>query len=116
MQLVVNVLGAIALLACVVSALGDFAKVPSLVETMTRLGLSERTLPILGAIKLAAAVGVVVGFFVSGVAVATAVGLSLYFAGAVAAHTRVKDSFQDSAAAFFLLAVSGAYLLTALAV
>lgn len=115
MQLVVNVLAGFLIVVCVVSALGDFAKVPSLVDTMTRLGVPVKFLPILGAIKLVAALTAGIGFAVESVAIAAAVGLVVYFAGAVAVHTRVKDSFRDSGAAFVLLAVSGAYLLTALA-
>lgn len=116
MQLVVNLCAGFLIVVCVVSALGDFAKVPSLVETMTRLGISPTMLPVLGLIKIVAAIGALIGFSIDGLAIATAMGLSLYFAGAVIAHTRVKDSFRDSAAAFVLLVVSGVYLLTALAV
>lgn len=116
MQLVVNVVAIFLIIVCVVSALGDFAKVPSLVETMTRLGVAVNFLPVLGAIKLAAAIAAGIGLAVDAVAIAAAVVLVVYFAGAVIAHTRVKDSFRDSGAAFVLLTVSGVYLLTALAV
>jgi hypothetical protein len=116
MQLVVNILAGFLLVVCVVSALGDFAKVPSLVETMNRLGVSVQMLPVLGALKICAAIGLVIGFSVDGVAIAVGIALSLYFSGAVIAHTRVKDSFSDSAAAFVLLVASFAYMLTALAV
>lgn len=116
MQLVVNILAGFLLVVCVVSALGDFAKVPSLVETMNRLGVSVQMLPVLGIIKICAAIGVVVGFSNDGVAVVMGIALSLYFSGAVVAHTRVKDSFGDSAAAYVVLVASLAYTLTALAV
>ncbi|MEY3806739.1 MAG: hypothetical protein RIR69_1551 [Actinomycetota bacterium] len=116
MQLVVNVAAGFLILVCVVSALGDVAKVPSLVDTMTRLGIPAQFLPVLGAIKVVLALAAAIGFAVNGVAIAAAGGLVVYFAGAVIAHTRVKDSLRDSGAAFVLLAVSGFYLLTALAV
>lgn len=116
MQLVVNILACFLLVVCAVSALGDFAKVPSLVETMSRLGVSLHMLPVLGIIKICAAIGLVVGFSISGVAIAVGIALSLYFSGAVIAHTRVKDSLSDSAAAYVLLVASFAYTLTALAV
>jgi hypothetical protein len=41
--------------------------------------------------------------------------LSVYFAGAVIAHTRVKDQFRESAAAYFILVAAFTYLLTSLA-
>lgn len=116
MQLVVNVLGGFLILVCVVSALGDFARVPSLVETMNRLGVSIKMLPVLGLIKMLGAVGVGIGFAQSAFAIAMGAGLSLYFAGAVVAHTRVRDPFRESAASYFILIAALTYLLTALAV
>lgn len=116
MQAVVNVLGIFLAVVCVVSALGDFARVPSIVETMTRLGVPPRALVALGAIKVVLAVLVVVGLFAGTFAVVAGVLLSVYFIGAVSVHARVKDVFRDSAAAWVLLTVSFAYLLTALAV
>lgn len=116
MQIVVNVLGGFLIVVCVVSALGDFARVPSLVETMNRLGVSIKMLPVLGLIKMLGAVGVGIGFAQSTFAIAMGVALSLYFAGAVVAHTRVRDPFRESAAAYFILIAALTYLLTALAV
>lgn len=116
MQLVVNVLAVFLIVVCVASALGDFARVPSLVETMNRLGVSTKMLPVLGLIKMLGALGVGIGFAQSSVAVAMGVYLSIYFAGAVVAHSRVKDPFRESAAAYVILIAALTYLLTALAV
>lgn len=116
MQLVVNVLGGFLIVVCVASSLGDFARVPSLVETMNRLGVSTKMLPVLGLIKMLGATGVGIGFAQSTFAIAVGVGLSAYFAGAVIAHTRVRDPFRESAAAYFILIVALTYLLTSLAV
>jgi hypothetical protein len=116
MQLVVNVLGGLLIVVCVVSALGDFARVPSSVDTMNRLGVSPQMLPILGLIKILGAIGVGMGFAQSFFAVAMGVCLSAYFACAVIAHTRVKDPFRETAAAYFILVAAFTYLLTALAV
>ena len=116
MQLVVNVLGGFLIVVCVVSALGDFARVPSLVETMNRLGISAKMLPVLGLIKMLGAIGVGIGFAQGALAIAMGACLSAYFAGAVIAHTRVKDPFRESAAAYVILVVALTYFLTALAV
>jgi hypothetical protein len=116
MQLVVNVLGGLLIVVCVVSALGDFARVPSLVETMTRLGIPVQFLPLLGMIKMIAAIGVGIGFAYGFVAVVAGVALSVYFTGAVIAHTRVKDPFRESGAAYVIVIVAFTYVLTALAV
>jgi hypothetical protein len=116
MQLVVNVLGVFLIVVCVASALGDFARVPSLVETMNRLGISTKMLPVLGLIKMLGALGVGIGFVQSAFAIAMGACLSVYFAGAVVAHSRVRDPFRESAAAYFILIAALTYLLTALAV
>lgn len=115
MQLVVNVLGGFLILVCVLSSLGDFARVPSIAETMNRLGVPAQFLPILGIIKIIGAVGIGYGFTQSFFAVAMGIYVSIYFAGAVVAHTRVKDPFRESAAAYVILVVAITYLLTALA-
>lgn len=114
--LVVTVLSVLLLMALVVSSLGDLAKVPSLVATMDRLGVPPALLPVLAAIKLAASVGLVVGFWSAPLQVAMGGALTVYFALAVAMHTRARDSMADTAAAMVLLGAAFALALTALAV
>ena len=115
MALVATVLSVVLLVALVVSSLGDLAKVPSLVATMNRLGVPPTMLPVLAVIKLAASAGLIVGFWSATLQVATGAALSLYFALAVAMHTRARDSMADTAAAMVLLGASFALTLTALA-
>ena len=55
------------------------------------VGVPLRLFPVLAAIQLAGAVGVVAGLWVAPLGVAAAVGVILYFVGAVGAHVRVGD-------------------------
>ena len=63
--------------------------VSSIVGTV---GFPERRLPVLAALEIAGAVGIVVGLWVAPLGIAAAVGLTLYFVGAVIGHLRVRDT------------------------
>ncbi|WP_329139024.1 DoxX family protein [Streptomyces sp. NBC_00670] len=58
---------------------------------MASLGVPEGMLPLLVAAQLSGAAGLVVGVWWRALGIAAAVGLALYFAGAVASHLRVRD-------------------------
>lgn len=115
MALATTILAVLLVLALVVSSLADLAKVPSLVETMQRLGVPVAMLPVLATIKLCGAVGLIVGWWSGPVQVVTGIAVAVYFALAVAMHTRVGDSRSDTGAAMVLLALATAHMLTALA-
>ncbi|MBF0688508.1 MAG: DoxX family protein [Cellulomonas sp.] len=63
--------------------------VASIVGTV---GFPERRLPVLAGLEIAGAVGIVVGLWVAPLGIAAAVGLTLYFVGAVIGHLRVRDT------------------------
>ncbi|WP_299531473.1 DoxX family protein [uncultured Streptomyces sp.] len=73
------------------SARAKFTRPERLVDQMSTLGLSYRILPFLGVVQVAGAAGLVVGLGWGALGVAAAAGLTLYFAGAVAAHLRAGD-------------------------
>ncbi|QSE41306.1 DoxX family protein [Rhodococcus erythropolis] len=75
----------------VMSARGKIRKDPSIVPTMETVRIPEDKLPALASLEIAGAVGLVVGLFWWPVGVAAAIGVVLYFVGAVLAHVRVKD-------------------------
>ncbi|MFD5178160.1 DoxX family protein [Nocardia sp. NPDC058379] len=99
---VVATLMAVVLLA---SAGAKFTRPRRLVDQMSTLGLPYRVLPFLGIAQIAGAGGLVVGFWWWPVGVAAAVGLVLYFLGAVAAHLRVGD-YRGALPATVLTAVA----------
>lgn len=59
---------------------------------MTTLNVPLGILPILGGAQIAGAAGLIIGVWYGPVGIAAAVGLMLYFIGAVGAHLRAKDA------------------------
>lgn len=65
---------------------------PAVVETYARVGVPEERLDYLAVILLAGAAGLIAGMFWAPIGVASAIGLILYFALAVAFHIRADDT------------------------
>jgi hypothetical protein len=91
----------------------DFLKPAKLVESINKLRIPPNALPVLGAIKIAAAIGLIIGFGNIRLAEVTGACLCAYFAIATTTHTRVKDSIRDTAPA--LLVVSMLFVLVTFA-
>lgn len=85
----------------------DFVHAESAVANATRVGLPLSAMIPLGVLKVAGAVGLLVGIGMPAIGVAAAVGLVLYFVGALTAHVRVRwFSAMPYPGGFFLLAVA----------
>lgn len=84
----------------------DITRETKLVDSLTGLGVPYEWIPALGAIKLVGIAGLLVGLFVPAIGIAAAIGLILYFAGAVAAHLRSGDHQIVPPAMLGLLAVA----------
>ena len=56
------------------------------------VGVPARYFPVLAALEIAGALGVVAGLWVEPLGIAAATGLVLYFVGAVIGHLRVRDT------------------------
>ena len=115
MTLASRVLAVLLIVICIGSAIIDFMKPEKLVESMNKLRIPANALPVLGAIKIAAAIGLIVGFGNIRLAEVTGACLCAYFAIATTTHTRVKDSLRDTAPAFILLVMSMLFVLTTFA-
>ncbi|MFJ8546083.1 DoxX family protein [Streptomyces sp. NPDC093586] len=74
-----------------VSAGAKTLRTQRLTAQMTALGLPEGILPLLVVAQVAGAGGLVIGLRWGSLGIAAAVGLTLYFTGAVASHLRVGD-------------------------
>lgn len=85
---VATLLLALLALASAVAKLGREARV---FDNLTRAGVPARAFPYLAGLLLVGAVGLLVGLWWPPLAVAAAVGLTLYFLGAVGAHLRARD-------------------------
>ncbi|MGA8673735.1 MAG: DoxX family protein [Candidatus Acidiferrales bacterium] len=69
----------------------DFIRPKWLLANMTKLGVHESWLTKLGLLKAAGAVGVLAGIRVPLIGIAAAVGLVLFFVGAIITHLRSRN-------------------------
>ena len=88
------------------SAVGKFTKQASVIENLTHVGVKAKHIPVLAVLELAGALGLLLGIWVTPLGIAAAVGLALYFLGAVVAHVRLKDKPAEFAPAFVLFVVA----------
>jgi hypothetical protein len=88
------------------SAWAAFTRYGPVLVAMSKAGVPESRLPLLGALKAAAAVGLLVGLAVPWVGAAAAGGTVLYFAGAILTHLRARDYTLAPASTFTVLAVA----------
>jgi uncharacterized membrane protein YphA (DoxX/SURF4 family) len=85
------VVSAVIAAIAIASASAKLARHPRIVESLDALGVPQRLFPQLAALEIAGAIGVVVGFAVRPIGIAAAIGLTLYFVGAVLTHVRAND-------------------------
>ena len=88
------------------SAMGKLRKDPKAIEPLTQVGVKPNQVPLLAALEIAAAAGLLIGLKFHSLAFAAATGLSLYFIGAVISHLRIKDKFSAFAPALVLAVIS----------
>ncbi|KUL34314.1 DoxX family protein [Actinoplanes awajinensis] len=79
-------------LANVNSAVAKFRRVERVTTVLTTSGVPESWFVPLGLLNLAGGIGLLIGIAWRPLGIAAAAGLVLYFAGAVLAHVRVKDT------------------------
>jgi len=111
MKIALDILGGFIALALTFSAFGKITRNPGATEAIARVGVKEKQYNQLAILEILGSLGLLVGIWSKPIAVAAAVGISLYFIGAQTAHIRVKDAFKDFAPATFLFLVSAAVLI-----
>jgi hypothetical protein len=90
--------------ANIYAATADFSRAEWIVVNMSKMGVPQSWMLPLGALKMAGALGLLIGFGVPLIGVAASAGLVLFFIGAIVAHMRAHwYSFYP--VAFLLLAV-----------
>lgn len=99
------VLAAILLL----SAIGKLTQAPQVVANLALANVEPPQFKPLAAIELVAVIGLIIGLWWTPLGVAAAVGTTIYFIGAIAAHLR--NGNRDIGPAAFLLALSVAVVL-----
>jgi hypothetical protein len=93
------------------SATVDFVRYRLVLINMAKVGVPESWLTMLGILKAAGAVGLLLGLIgVPLIGEAAAIGLILFFVGAVITHLRVRDYSIGYPATYLLLAVAALVL------
>src|SRR5437763_7217950 len=94
----------IAAAANIFSATLDFIRFKQILVNMAKVGVPESWITMLGTLKVAGAVGLLVGIGVPSIGVAAAIGLILFFIAAITTHLRARDYSFGLAVVFLLLA------------
>jgi hypothetical protein len=107
MPLALVLITAITAAANIAAAIVDFLRAPWILVNMTRYGIPHSWLFSLGVLKAMGGAGLLVGIAVPWVGVAAALGLALYFVGAVVTVVRARwYSHIAFPGAFLLLATT----------
>ncbi|MFJ4919732.1 DoxX family protein [Streptomyces sp. NPDC088725] len=88
------------------SAISTFTRHESITASMKAVNVPDSWLPGLATLKTAGAVGLIAGLWVPLLGEAAAIGVALYFVGAVVFHLRAKEYQLAPAVFFFVLAVA----------
>ena len=101
----------LAIAASTFVAIANFLRLDFVLSTASKVGVSESWMTTLGTLNAAAALGLLFGLIgVHPIGTAAAVGLVLYFVGAIIIHLRARDYSIGPAAAFLVLAVASLVL------
>ncbi|WP_308344711.1 DoxX family protein [Streptomyces sp. ISL-94] len=73
-----------------------------------KVQVPDSWLPRLAALKAAGAIGLVAGLWITPLGIAAAIGVTLYFIGAVVSHLRAKDYELTPAAVLAVVAAAAA--------
>lgn len=91
MSVVYVVVAIVLAVALAGSAVAKLRRVESVTTSLTGVGVPLSWFPPLAAVELAGAAGLLVGIAWRPLGVAAAIGVVLYFLGAVLAHVRARD-------------------------
>ncbi|PYS70989.1 MAG: hypothetical protein DMF73_11705 [Acidobacteria bacterium] len=92
------------------SATLDFIRFKQILINMARVGVPDSWITILGILKAAGALGLLIGIGVPLIGIAAGVGLVLFFVAAIITHLRARDYSFGLAVIFLLLAVAALIL------
>ena len=110
MTIALVVLATLLGIAAAGSAIQKLRRDPRVVESMHSVGVTDSQIPRLAILELLGAAGLLVGIWVPLIGLAAAIGLVLYFLGAVIAHVRAKAPAKESFPALVLLVLATATL------
>jgi hypothetical protein len=111
MSLAYDIVGALLAVMLLLSASAKLTRNQQIVDGLTGIGVPLSMFPFLAACEIAGAAGLVIGIWWTPLGIAAAIGLVLYFVGAVGAHLRKSDFKGAPNAAVILLASAAALTL-----
>jgi len=85
------------------SARGDIVRDPKVTESLNALGVPDSWFMPLGLVKIAGALGLLAGIAYRPLGIAAAIGVVLYFLGAVITHVRAGDKKGSGTPAVIML-------------
>jgi hypothetical protein len=92
----------------------DFSRAGFVQANSAEVGVGEGWLPLLGALKAAGAAGLLIGLvWLRPVGLAAAIGLVLFFIGAIATHLRARVLYNLAFPGFYLALAVASTVLTA---
>jgi DoxX-like family len=92
----------------------DFLRAQFVLDNSVKVGVDEARLPLLGALKAAGAVGLLIGLLgVRPLGIAAAIGLVLFFIGALVTHVRARVLYNIAVPGFFFALASASLILGA---
>jgi uncharacterized protein involved in cysteine biosynthesis len=100
----------LAVVALTFSATVDFIRYKQVLINMARAGVPESWLTMLGSAKAAGAVGLLAGIAIPAFGIAAAIGVILFFVGAIITHIRARWFSFGYPATYLLLAVGALVL------
>lgn len=103
MSVAYAVVGILLALGVFASATAQITRNKVILETLAHLDVPLRILPFLATCLAAGGIGLLVGLWYTPLGIAAAIGLVLYFVGAMAAHMRKGDFKGLPAPALFLI-------------
>ena len=106
------VVAALLAFALSASAFLTFTRNPQIVGSMAKLDVPDSWLPRLATLKAAGALGLLAGLAVPALGGAAAIGVALYFIGALITHLRAKDYEIAPVVVITLLAIAALALRT----
>jgi hypothetical protein len=96
------------------AATADFSRARFVLANSAEVGVSDAWLPLLGALKAAGAVGLAIGLlWARPIGIAAAIGLVLFFIGAMATHVRAHVLYNLAFPGFYLALAIGSLVLIA---
>jgi DoxX-like family len=84
------------------SAVQKLRRDATVVASMPSVGVGDGQIPVLAVLELLGAAGLLVGIWFVPLGILAAIGLTLYFLGAVIAHIRAKAPVKEAAPALVL--------------